>query len=897
MTFNKLLPTERLPLCVLALAIALGADATEAASPKLGWAGGSAADHNASNSSWYYRWWHNIPASADGSLADFVPLIKYPNNIQNKVNEVASIAGTDTLLVLNEPERDTQSDTTVQEALDIWPTIQNSLPNHRLVGPGFGDDQGGREWMDEFMAEVDSLNGNADPNDDIRLDAVAFHWYGASSPNGVSAANNFLNRVDFFHNRYNRPIWITEFAMHDWEGNDPTAAMIQANADFLEIVIPALESRSYVERYSYYNWFDDARVFTDVDPAPTVIGDQYVGTLLPGESRDLSGQSLGLDVVYLRGGTLTNTGAAVPDAMRAIDALGGVSTISGTGDWSTAFRRDSYARVRDGATLIKDGSAAFELRAPVTVEGTLRVVEGTLSLFDGSLRGGGTTVVDQGATLAVSFNGGRSPYSVSGHQIDLTGEIEGNTAFSGGSALTTHGDAARVSGSLTVGSSTLTVGGEGFEPGNSSVSPVAAGLVLDYDAALDVSGDNVWDNAAGGANAVTFGQPSSVIPVTDASFPGLSAAYANESVGGAEGLNGFFEQGGPARSRQDATFEVVFRIDDTNAGTDQVLMEVGGAARGVAFVLNGDQLTFNVDGDAADINLTQTLDAGWHQAVGVIDVAGGSDTVTLFLNGEEVSSLGGQTIGDWAGGNISGVGKGSSSVTGVSSGTGSPFHGDLAITRYYQNNAFTSAEAMQNYLALTSAGPRQASLFTVDASLTAGAGGEIRLDIGDAQLADKIMIGENLVLTGGALSVTYVGEDGLAAGDLFDLFDFAAALGEFDGIGLPELAGGLMWNVDRLTADGSLLVTIAGDYNGDGTVDAADYSVWRDAAGSDVDALTSADGNGDGQVDAADLAVWQGAYGQTIASMALSVVPEPASALSLLTAFVFAGCLKPRTRS
>jgi hypothetical protein len=64
-----------------------------------------------------------------------------------------------------------------------------------------------------------------------------------------------------------------------------------------------------------------------------------------------------------------------------------------------------------------------------------------------------------------------------------------------------------------------------------------------------------------------------------------------------------------------------------------------------------------------------------------------------------------------------------------------------------------------------------------------------------------------------------------------------------------------------------------GDYNNDGAVDAADYTVWRDTQGS-IGATLAADGNGDRIVDNADYVSWSAAYGTTPTSTALAV-PEP----------------------
>ena len=60
------------------------------------------------------------------------------------------------------------------------------------------------------------------------------------------------------------------------------------------------------------------------------------------------------------------------------------------------------------------------------------------------------------------------------------------------------------------------------------------------------------------------------------------------------------------------------------------------------------------------------------------------------------------------------------------------------------------------------------------------------------------------------------------------------------------------------------LSAFPGDYNLDGRVDAADYSVWRDQR--DTTALvpfSGADGTGDGQVDQADRDLWVANYGRT----------------------------------
>jgi hypothetical protein len=76
------------------------------------------------------------------------------------------------------------------------------------------------------------------------------------------------------------------------------------------------------------------------------------------------------------------------------------------------------------------------------------------------------------------------------------------------------------------------------------------------------------------------------------------------------------------------------------------------------------------------------------------------------------------------------------------------------------------------------------------------------------------------------------------------------------------------------------LTQLPWDYNHDGVVDAADYTVWRDTLGSTTD--LRADGNGSGKIEAEDFDFWRGRYGYTVggagAGGVSSVsVPEPAT--------------------
>jgi hypothetical protein len=97
----------------------------------------------------------------------------------------------------------------------------------------------------------------------------------------------------------------------------------------------------------------------------------------------------------------------------------------------------------------------------------------------------------------------------------------------------------------------------------------------------------------------------------------------------------------------------------------------------------------------------------------------------------------------------------------------------------------------------------------------------------------------------------------------------------------------------------TLSVTLTGDYNANGTVDAADYVVWRNTLTQMVTPSSGADGNGNGTIDDSDYDVWRSHFGQTAGGSAgfyqIAAVPEPATLVLLIPAAT--GCYLRRRRA
>ncbi|MEM1028481.1 MAG: PEP-CTERM sorting domain-containing protein [Planctomycetota bacterium] len=89
---------------------------------------------------------------------------------------------------------------------------------------------------------------------------------------------------------------------------------------------------------------------------------------------------------------------------------------------------------------------------------------------------------------------------------------------------------------------------------------------------------------------------------------------------------------------------------------------------------------------------------------------------------------------------------------------------------------------------------------------------------------------------------------------------------------------------------------VTGDYNGNGLVDAADYTIWADTFGSTLD--LAADGNGNGVVDAADYTIWADNFGSTLSDnfTSLAPVPEPGTSALVLSGLMW-GLSRRRSRA
>jgi cyclophilin family peptidyl-prolyl cis-trans isomerase len=126
------------------------------------------------------------------------------------------------------------------------------------------------------------------------------------------------------------------------------------------------------------------------------------------------------------------------------------------------------------------------------------------------------------------------------------------------------------------------------------------------------------------------------------------------------------------------------------------------------------------------------------------------------------------------------------------------------------------------------------------------------------------------------------------AGNTFNILSAQSIIGNFTSFDLPQLAAGLVWNINQ-TAIGVSLTVAAADFNKNGIVDAADYVYWRKTNGSasDYQLWRKSLGSRSGGVFAAGSSV-------DGSGLVNGTVPEPSAACLILIASMCRGSLRGR---
>lgn len=191
----------------------------------------------------------------------------------------------------------------------------------------------------------------------------------------------------------------------------------------------------------------------------------------------------------------------------------------------------------------------------------------------------------------------------------------------------------------------------------------------------------------------------------------------------------------------------------------------------------------------------------------------------------------------------------------------------------------------------------------ISQGITVGAGDEVTAELHALVRSADALAGENRI----ALKIDFYsrygakyGSDAMLREETLWIADATTRTDQWDRQGLsvlapegaeearlsivfeqPDFDGGAI-HIDDIVFEATPAVARA-DFNLDGLVDAADYTVWRDTRGA-IGAGLAADADRSGRIDAQDLAVWGEYYGSQIDPAEGQMVPEPGATTLVLGA-------------
>jgi hypothetical protein len=81
----------------------------------------------------------------------------------------------------------------------------------------------------------------------LRVDFMTMHCYGW--PN----VEDFLGKVTLLHEMYGKPIWVTEYAVADWQASSTTPSRYSRSQtnDFMRGTVAGMRAMPYVERFAW----------------------------------------------------------------------------------------------------------------------------------------------------------------------------------------------------------------------------------------------------------------------------------------------------------------------------------------------------------------------------------------------------------------------------------------------------------------------------------------------------------------------------------------------------------------------------------------------------------------------------------------------------------------------
>ncbi|EAW06537.1 glycoside hydrolase family 128 protein [Aspergillus clavatus NRRL 1] len=241
-SFKNILATALLASSVIA---APTGNIQKRSSGKRGAAYNDASTVHALNSKGTISWAYDWNMLADGVLpsnVEFVPMLWGTKMFGGWLTAVqtALSSGSSYILGFNEPDMGSQAAMSPSDAAQSYKEYITPYSGRaKLVSPSVtnsGDASQGLGWMGSFLEQCT----------DCGISVLAVHWYGESA----DELKAFVNKATEFASQHGlESVWLTEFARNkDVNGSGSSSD----TANFLNEVLPWLDSQSMVGRYAYF---------------------------------------------------------------------------------------------------------------------------------------------------------------------------------------------------------------------------------------------------------------------------------------------------------------------------------------------------------------------------------------------------------------------------------------------------------------------------------------------------------------------------------------------------------------------------------------------------------------------------------------------------------------------
>lgn len=231
--------------------------------------------------SWFYNWANTIGRYLENEeTLEYVPMCWNGNySLDNIRAFIERHPNVKYILGFNEPNFKAQANMTPAQAAEHWPEIQAFAKEMglKLVAPALNYSPDApynspTRWMDEFVQIVGS----------DAFDFTAVHSYG-----GPQVTKDLCTT---FHERYGKPVWLTEFCLWPNEGSPNSYVSPENQTSAMMDMVEWLEKSDFVFRYAW---------FKSIGKSDSTTGPNY-GLLMSGKGedpRELSQQ--GIVYVYM----------------------------------------------------------------------------------------------------------------------------------------------------------------------------------------------------------------------------------------------------------------------------------------------------------------------------------------------------------------------------------------------------------------------------------------------------------------------------------------------------------------------------------------------------------------------------------------------------------------------